>query len=62
MVDSNVAVKLYTINTFNTFKERGVIPQDVTLEDIIEIVFEQEVVNYSTSKGSITFDIEDFVY
>ena len=34
---------------------------DDPIEDIIDIVMDQEVVSYCTSKGSVTFDIYDVV-
>lgn len=33
-----------------------------SIEDIADVVAIQEVVNYSNSKGSVTFDVNDFVY
>jgi len=39
----------------------GIIPSNVTEDDIVSLVLEQEIVTWSTAEGSMHFDFDDLV-
>ena len=41
-------------------KEKGILSD--TIDEIIDIVLDQEIVSYCSSNGTVSFDIDDIIF